>query len=329
MLFAFMVCNFLSLSAQIKQPFWYGDTLGPWSVISFEAPTDYIHIVPTTQNLWQIGHPQKPYFSAAYTVPNAIVTDTINSYPINNQSSFDLCIGEFNSNGGYYYNLFIDFRHKIDTDTLRDGGYISISWDHRQTWMNILDDTVPGYYYFVTPSQKFYQFGNTNLYSTENTLFNGEHGFSGKSNGWVHSCMAWYNLPVKHPDFFTLPDTMFLRFNFISDDIDHNKEGWMIDQIRIFSMDLGSGISEYLSGTKKAYVVPNPLKISADVTLDKIYGDVEYVLLDPSGRVIMHGNPGKCSEFSLNRGSISAGLYLLKISVNQNYSEVHRIVIQD
>ena len=319
---------FLSLPAQVKQPVYVGDTLGPWSVINFEQPSAYITITPSTQNLWQAGTPQKQFFNQAYSPPNAIVTDLSGFYPAGNQSSFDLCVGEFNSNSVFLYNLFIDFRHKFDTDTLRDGGYISVSWDHRLTWKNILDDTVPGSHFLISPMGGWGGWGNTNLYSNGDSLFNGEHGYSGKSNGWIHSCMAWYMLPVKQPSGFP-PDTMFLRFNFISDNIHHDHEGWMIDDIRIFSVDLGSGIGEFMAGMKKAWVGPNPIKADATVTFDRSYDNVQYLLTDLSGREVMQGNKGSCNTFSFNRGQLSAGIYLLKISTGDGYPEVHRIVFQD
>jgi len=323
---AVFLCSLLSLNAQVLQPGAVGDTLGPWSVITFEEPTSYISINPSTQNLWQIGTPQKQFFNQAYSLPNAIVTDAINFYPVSNLSSFDLCIGDFNSNWLYDYNLFIDFRHKFDTDTLHDGGFISVSWDHRQTWVNIIDDTVSGNYFYVTPFRNWYMYGNTNLYSSGDSLFNGEHGFSGRSNGWVHSCMAWYDLPVKHPA-FSLPDTMYLRFNFISDTIPSNREGWMIDDIRIFSIDLGSGIQDFMAGTKRAWLAPNPVKTSTIVTLDRVYSSVDYLLTDLSGRVLLQAKPGKCNAFTVSRAGILPGIYLLKISMDQYLTETHRIVI--
>jgi hypothetical protein len=325
-LLAVLLCSSLSLAAQFPQNDLPGDTLGPWSVITFEEPTSYISINPSTQNLWQIGTPQKQFFNQAYSAPDAMVTDTLNNYGVNNVSSFDLCIGDFNTNWLYNYDLFIDFRHKFDTDTLRDGGFISVSWDHRQTWMNIIDDTVSRNYFFVTPSNNWFMYGNTNLYSSGDSLFNGEHGFSGRSNGWVHSCMAWYNIPLKCPA-FSLPDTMYLRFNFISDTIPNNREGWMIDDIRIFSIDLGSGIRDFMAGTKRAWLAPNPVKTSTIVTFDRAYSHVDYLLTDLSGRVLLQGKPGTCNEFSVSRAGLSPGIYLLKISMDQYLTETHRIVV--
>jgi len=48
----------------------------------------FIDSVNFRHNVWQIGKPQKSIFKSAYSIPNAIVTDTINPYPINDTSSF-------------------------------------------------------------------------------------------------------------------------------------------------------------------------------------------------------------------------------------------------
>ena len=192
--------------------------------------------------------------------------------------------------------------------------------------MNIISDSVyPGEHPSWWPAPFG---GNTNLYSPENLLFNGEPGFSGKSDGWVHSCLAWFVLPVKSALDFP-PDTMIIRFNFISDNVNNNKEGWMIDQIRMFSLDLGSGIREYPADRKKSHLAPNPVKSSAIVTFDKSYENVEYSLLDVTGRICAGGKHVKCSQFTLDRGDISPGIYLLKLVIDHQFTETQPVIISD
>ena len=63
--------------------------------ISFEGngvhESDYGHeLVVDPAGLWQIGSPDKTIFTEAFTLPNAIVTDTANPYPTNANSSFIL-----------------------------------------------------------------------------------------------------------------------------------------------------------------------------------------------------------------------------------------------
>jgi hypothetical protein len=314
------MCTVIFSTAQVS-----GDTLEIWTFISFEEPSEDLFIDPSPDNLWQIGIPQKSYFNQAYTVPNAIVTDTINWYPVRNKSFFDVYFNYTNTHWGYSRSLFLDFQHKFDTDTLKDGGYISVSWDMGLTWTNIIDDSLSNLLWYVSPASPGMGYGNINVYVNSDTLFNGEHGYSGKSNGWVKTSLAWYNLAVKGRLDFP-PDTMILRFNFISDNDNHDKEGWMIDEIRLILIDLGSGFQDFIDGQNKAFISPNPIKSAATITLDKNYDRVDFELMDFSGRTIQEGSCKQCSSFTLQRGHINPGMYLLNIIPGKSPAETHKLV---
>lgn len=311
--------NGMFIFAQNPQ-FNVGDTIAWLDTISFEEPTPYIQIIPTAANIWQIGKPQKVFFNNAYSPPNAIVTDTVADYPKNNLSYFDLYIGNFNFPDWFYpMDIFIDFRHKFDTDTLKDGGYISVSWDYGQTFMNVIEDTVyPG----SSPAFNFWP-GSTNIYSKSDVLYNGEFGFSGKSNGWVHSSLAWHFIPVKND--FIAPDTMIIRFNFISDSIDHPKEGWMIDQIRLFSVDVGSGIPE--ADQNGIRIFPNPFKESATVLLPEKFKEINYRLFDNTGRLVRSEAIANADHFIIRKNNLDTGIYLLKMILDGNKTVSRRVVI--
>ncbi len=298
-----------------------GDTIG-MSVISFDVPTQYVTILPLQNNIWQIGGPHKTFFDAPYTPPNVIVTDTINDYPINNLSTFELIVGSFNL-PSCYYDMFIDFRHKYDCDTLRDGGYISVSWDGGLTWNNIITD--PNAPYEITPTHPGFVYGNNNLYNSSPALFNGEPGFTGHSGGWIHSCMAWYDIPVKKQK--TQSDTIRFHFTFVSDSIQNNREGWMIDQIRLFDIDLGSGIKEYQEGKTHSYFYPNPIRTTALFIMNRTYHDVHYELMDGMGLVISKSDRGQCDEFTFDRTGLLPGNYFMRLFLDDQLMDIHRIIV--
>lgn len=201
---------FLFLGKLSSQTIYYWDTL------DFETPYPHLFIDTLSGNTWQIGEPQKVIFNSAFSGSNAIVTDTILNYPINNTSEFVLAFGEFNFPTMYPMVLFFEIVHKYDTDTLKDGGFISISFDMGTTWTNIIEDFGSS---AVTPASP--GLGSGNLYDTNDTLFNGEFGFSGSSNDWDTCWFAWYYQLVKDQ----VNDTTLLKFSFISDDNDTGKEG--------------------------------------------------------------------------------------------------------
>lgn len=327
-LLAILLIPFIFCKGQFPPIKTVGDTIGPWTEISFEEPSPYVSILQLPHNIWQIGPPQKTFFGNSFTLPNAIVTDTINYYPVSNISSFELMVGDFNMGGSWWhYNLFIDFRHKYDTDTLRDGGIIAVSWDNKETWLNIRYDTVATA--LVTPGRNYgwQYYGNTNLYDTSAKLFNGQPGFSGNSGSWIHSCMAWYDIPVKNP--LTLPgDTMYLRFNFVSDNMQQDHEGWMIDQIRLFNIDLGSGIKEYMSGETHSYFYPNPVSDQATFIMNKTYRNVYYELTDCKGSVLLKKDLGSCDEFIFDRKDLADGIYFMRLVLDNKYIDFHRIILR-
>lgn len=294
----------------------------PCPTITFDSAYNYIHIDTSSQNLWKIGHPQKIFFDSAYSNPLAIVTDTVNNYPVNNHSYFDLYIGDFNFDCGYYGNMFIGFWHKFDTDTLKDGCYITVSWDKGSTWINVINDSI--YEGNGTPGDGFVC--PSNIYSTSDFLFNGEYGFSGHSNGWIHTIMQWYILPCKKN---FPPDTMIIRFNFISDSINNSKEGWMIDDISLCSYYLGDGISDINIKGNTVNVYPNPFSTkttlhsenplkSAILTVYNIYGQAVKTIENINGQ-----------SLTIYRDYLQKGMYFLQLTQENKIIATEKLIISN
>lgn len=198
----------------------------------FYSQNTHMLILDTSRNnIWQIGKPHKPFFYQALSLPYAIVTDTVSPYKVSNHSYFDLKIP------GRYMDIIIGFKHKYQTDSGIDGGYIQISEDKGKNWVNIRN-------------YNCLQFNSENLYTTKDSLQGGEPGFSGQSNEWINTRfqIIWM-MPVK-TDWI---DTVMFRFSFISDSIQTNKDGWLIDDILVSVADLGSGFSEIELNQNKLY----------------------------------------------------------------------------
>jgi len=194
----------VSFSQYFNQYFEGADTSYNNSVI--------IHLDTSTSNIWQIGPPQKTIFNSASTFPNALVTDTINNYPINNVSSFTFGINKDTYNFGGI--MAIQWIQKLDLDDSLDGGYIEYSLDTGNTWINVFNDP---YVY------NFYGFNQQNF----DTLINGDFAFSGKDTLWKDVWLCY--------DFswLSLSDTLTFRFTLKSDSIDNNREGWLIDNFNV------------------------------------------------------------------------------------------------
>ena len=287
-----------------------------WDTITFEEPYEYLVIDTSSQDIWQIGEPNKIFFDSAYSITNAIVTDTTNSYPINNYSFFDLFIGDYNVDW-FPYDNFIEIKHKFDTDTLKDGAYITVSYDNGQTWMNIINDTAN--WFDETPNE-FNMFVD-NLYSTSDTLFNGEYGFSGNSGNWVTTRFSWYSWPV----YTELGDTLIIRFNYISDSIETYHEGWMIDNIRLYSVDLGGFVDEIKTLDFK--ILPNPLNESAMIEMNR-YNKVEFSVYNILGQLLRQKNYFNNQPIIMNKENFNSGIYFVKIKTDEGLSGIRKLIIR-
>lgn len=287
-----------------------------WDTITFEKPYAYLEIDTSSQNLWQIGKPNKIFFDSAFSPTNAIVTDTIHNYPVNNHSYFDLKIGNFNIDW-YPTDISIEIIHKYDTDTLKDGGYITVSYDSGMTWMNVIDDTI---YEGQAPNP-----GNPNLYGFNDVLYNGEHGFSGHSNGWTTTVISWIYPIIKTNNGNIEGDTMILRFNFISDSIDTNKEGWMIDNIRLFSANTNDKLSEVNELNFNFF--PNPMNNKTIVKIDE-YREIELGIFDVQGRELMKYFYHNNEAVIIDKEDLKPGIYLVKIKTDNGLFGVRKLIVR-
>lgn len=300
---------------------WPGFSL---DTITFESGYEYLSLDTSADNIWQIGQPSKVFFDSAFSAPNAIVTDTLLNYPVNVNSHFDLYIGEYNF-PEYPYNIAIQIQHKFDTDTLKDGCFISVSYDYGENWMNIIHDTV---YPEATPS-----WDNYNLYTEGNTLFNGEFGFSGRSDGWDTTIFSWHYIPVESWD--DIGDTMIVRFNFISDSIDSEKEGWMIDNIRLFEADLPGGIHNmdmpgfniYPIPAKERFVIVLPVRNTGNY--QNSLSDHIIEIYDLQGREVKKIKVSQRQK-KINVGveGWKKGVYFVHMFSKEGFSETSKVIVK-
>jgi len=133
----------------------------------------------------------------------------------------------------------------MDTEEGRDGGYVEVSHDGGESWRNVIEDKVS----CINPGE----WPDHKIYKEEDTLYNGMPGFSG-SNNWERVLFGWEECLVKDGNFEG--DSLLLRFTFISDDNETNQQGWIIDHIRLFSVQLMGEVEEDIAG--KLSLFPNP-----------------------------------------------------------------------
>ena len=221
-------------------------------------------------NIWQIGvssknifsgvdsaeYPYVPGYETGYGVldPPSIMTDTTNSYTTNNISSFEIEYGHeiFKSSNIFFY---VEFVHNFQTDKGQDGGTVELSYDGGLNWQNILEITYNSWSYTI------------GFYTKDDTIVGGAHGFTGESEDWKWSMVQWTWGPLKHPWMDTDSIDLKIRFLFISDSIENNKAGWIIDNIFLTYSSTESIEENELKIPSKVF--PNPINSESILRFDR------------------------------------------------------------
>lgn len=280
---------------------------------SFESACKYVSFPNDSNNIWQLGKPNKVFFDSAYSGTYAVITDTINPYPASNHSYFDIqIVSNTSSPNG---NRIVGFKHQFETDSLKDGGFIEASYDNGKTWINAINQH---------PDYRPIMFRTENFYSNKDTLLNGKIGFSGKSKGWIYSRIQWiWVMPRKK-----IPDTIILRFNFISDSIQTNKAGWMIDDLMISRVDQGSSVNSILEHVPYFEITPNPMNDKSRIQIIGNSG-INYTVsvLNILGQTVKNIEIIN-EEALLSNENLKQGIYFVQLKNESQIIATKKIVVE-
>lgn len=297
--FALFLFSF-SAGAQIQSSQYFdGDSTDPWPIV--------IKIDSSRSNIWQIGRPQKSYFNSASSSPNAIITDTSGFYPMNDTSRFTAYFRSYGSSGRI---RAIQWKQKIDFDAGSDGGMVEFSIDSGRTWQNAFNN--PNVY-------KFYGFDSANF----DTLKGGEYAFSGTDTTWRD---VW--LCFQSSSRIKLGEPFMLRFTILSDSINNDKEGWMIDNL----LDHVTYIHTVVNQEKFASyfkIYPNPTQDILYLEAEKIpdFHMIEQMqLCDAVGQTLEEWT-NIPTKFFIDVRKYQSGMYYLNITTNLQ-SKNYRFIIQ-
>ncbi len=295
----------------------------PSDTITFESPSADILISPDSGNLWQIGKPQKTFFSNAHTGSKAIVTDTLNPYPPDDTSSFIYTIRQpFLQSCA----TCLSFSHKYDMDTVGDRGIIEASYDGGNSWLIVKDTN-------LNSLQWGFSYFNWSYDFIENTGNIMSHKLitSGRSDGWIRSefCWQWF-MPVKTDTIIPMPDSLLIRFTFISDSIVKNKDGWIIDDMVAVMPGPGdcSGIKEN-AFDKQISVFPNPFTTTTQISLNQTYHNITLAVYDIQGKLMLQNEYPNCDKIILNRNGLNNGMYFLRITLDGKWVETRKMVVSE
>ena len=307
--------SFILISWNLYSQKNFGDFY-PVDSIFFEHNTIPYQIISTPGNCWQVGHPSKTFFNEAFSLPLAMVTDTVLSYPVNTQSSFSFAFKNYESGA-----TFLGFLHKYDTDTLTDYGTIEVSYDHGLNWEVMKDSTCQN-----MECVRFYWSADINMSTGTTSPHLLQPG--GHTNDWILSRFIWWWwMPVSENSPNIYPDSLYVRFTFHSDNIQTNKEGWMIDDIITGIMDVGSGIPVQ-NAESKVSVSPNPLLTVSQVQYSGSDANCVFEISDLLGRKIFSQPIDPEGRLFLNRHDFVPGIYVWNLKSNDRFVQSGKLVVE-
>ncbi len=252
-----------------------------------------------------MGPPQKTIFDRAATLPNALLTDTLNPYPANDTSG--VYFGLRPSRFGFGI-LALQWKQKLDLEPNRDGGFVEFSVDTGRTWSNAFNSP---YVY--------------NLYGHDpanvDTLANGDTAYTGTDTAWKDIWLC-YDL-----SWLSLSDSLLVRFTLKSDSSANLHEGWMIDNL-LAHITFIHTVNEFQQD-EYVKVFPNPTTGIVNIETKKTSGFhiiEEMVVVNVQGEVVQRFGKSPV-KFSIDIGHHPPGQYLLKITSNQQ-SESLRVILQ-
>ena len=282
----------------------YSQDLGDFGYdLNFEDTSVIHHVtidsITNPNNIWQIGSPNKLFFTSSLSTPFAILTDTINTYPINDTSVFNI-INKVNGEGWPLgQEVILSGYYQVNSDSLTDFGKIEVSPNNGITWIDLINDT---------------------LYSTKYEWITPKPVLSGNSNGWQYFYVWLGRLgPLFNVQY---DDTVLFRFTFISDNVQTNKDGLMFDDFHF---------EDYAEGIQKVYdenlisIFPNPAN-SELIFFRKSNSRIQSIqIFDLLGQIVLEKSNFIGQTIDINQ--LRDGVYFLKYSDSQNYN-IKKFIIQ-
>lgn len=241
-----------------------------------------IDSISNPDNSWQIGKPNKSFFTEVYSLPNAIVTDRINSYPTNDSSAFIITHYAFL---GFVYGHTAELigYYKVDCDSINDFGRIEFSPDNGISWIDLINDTI------YPP------------------IWGEKPVLTGRSDWSLFSV----NLARMRFE-YELGDTVLFKFSFISDEIENHRDGLMFDDFTID--DFVEGIEHSRMNDYNSTIFPNPGNQMITIEFDnKNLYPVLLEVFDATGRINLQKTGGQQGFFNIDVTSYRSGCYFYRL----------------
>lgn len=275
----------------------------------FENNPSFIKMDNPSNNIWQIGNPNKLTFKNAHSGSRVIVTDSINPYPTNTNSTFEFSfkVTKYEAN---YTDLSLWHYYDIAPS---DSAKIEVSYDGGDNWNNIVKDTN----YLISH------------YSALPVI-------TGKSSNWELLNFHWtWCIPSKltHNTAYKMcnpPDSIIVRFNFFSGNNNNtNQDGWMIDDITVTETS-GIGAVQNSALTENNFnVYPNPTNDLITIFSNSTnYGSIVKVLNSQGLEIHKSVLEETSNTFSFNLAGKEKGIYFIQLIDKQGQVLTQKIILE-
>jgi hypothetical protein len=295
-----LLLSILSLSAQAQL----------W-IENFEYPRDFNRsdfIIDTADhsNPWQVGRPHKAVFDSvsAYSLPNVIITDTLNPFPPSDTSVFTI---QYHSFFFSSWLFSLNFSYKLDIDS-GDIAKIEISGDRGLNWIDPLTEDTAYQFYWGAIKPRF----DTSAHLWQSFQLN---------------MYKWVNAYPGGPDTFAhyrISDTLLFRFTFISDTDTISNDGWMMDNFFIQAGFTEGNVGQVINNDLiNIYPVPSKGNLYFHIPgLNNDKGDI--VIYNMAGREVFRSKDASGS--GVLALPLPDGNYVLKYASGDSYA-VKRFII--
>ena len=307
----FIICNHVkaqipdtscNIIASIDSTFFFCDS----------SSSSAFTIENTLNNIWQIG-PSLKFGNLVYRDSMCgIITDSINPYPVNNLSAFYFILPE-RYQGDHFYNYYLKFWHRFETDSLYDGGWLEFSIDTGQTWHKIDTSSLFFHNYFQNGYDvcNLYGVSNSSSLQSMDTLVDGTKAWTGNSNGWIYTAL-WLNVAFPINKRWTNDVINAVRFVYRSDSIHNPRNGWTINEINTGVVWIANSLEEVAS-RNTVNIYPNPSSDGRYTISYSTFKKSDFITVyDMLGHVILSRPLSNNIDLSKQQD----GLYYYKINLN-------------
>ncbi len=261
---------------------------------------------------WNVVQPKKNNFNSALSYPNALITGIDSSYGTNLNHS--IVFGAHFDYTNWIRSLAFTWSQKIDFEYKMDYGIFEFSLDSGKSWINPLDTQSFGNYYF-----NFYGFNYDSI-----NLYSDKSAFTGTDLEWRDVWFCIYNNGP--PELIT--DSFLYRFTIVSDSVQTENEGWMIDNF-LFRESIVHTVSSNLKVKDRIVVYPNISNGIVHVESTFAFEDkvlIESIsVINSEGREVLKNNQ-KAKRATLNLSAFPDGTYYINAKYSKGVENLKIIV---